>query len=123
MWINCRAFYNLAENINASLTKGDRVVIQGKMTQRNYQDQAGNNRFSIDMLVEELGASLRSATVKVTKNQRGDFQGGYNQTGGFKGASNSSFGFQSAETPGGFGAGDSLSGSSQSQFDAVPPPF
>jgi len=44
-----------------------RVVAQGRLKQRSYQDREGNNRVSIELEVDEIGPSLRYATAQVTR--------------------------------------------------------
>ena len=65
-----------------SLEKGSRVVAQGRLKQRSFTDREGNNRTSIELDVDEIGPSLRYATAKATKVQRGGGGGG---RGGFGG--------------------------------------
>ncbi|KIP51345.1 single-stranded DNA-binding protein [Leucobacter komagatae] len=79
LWLGCRAYGEYADNIAASLTKGMRVIVQGRLTQRSYTDNQGQQRTSLDLEVEEVGPSLRFATAQVT---RGAARG---QVGGFGG--------------------------------------
>lgn len=79
LWLGCRAYGEYADNIAASLTKGMRVVVQGRLTQRTYTDNQGAQRTSLDLEVEEVGPSLRFATATVTRGQdrgKGGFSGG-----------------------------------------------
>ncbi|MFV0434611.1 MAG: single-stranded DNA-binding protein [Leucobacter sp.] len=81
LWLGCRAYGEYADNIAASLTKGMRVIVQGRLTQRSYTDNQGQQRTSLDLEVEEIGPSLRFATAQVNRGQsRG-------QVGGFGGGS------------------------------------
>ncbi|PKQ33152.1 MAG: single-stranded DNA-binding protein, partial [Actinobacteria bacterium HGW-Actinobacteria-11] len=50
-----------------SLTKGMRVIAQGRLRQRSYQDREGNQRTAIELEVDEIGPSLRYATAQVTR--------------------------------------------------------
>ncbi|MGJ0205039.1 single-stranded DNA-binding protein [Leucobacter sp. gxy201] len=82
LWLGCRAYGEYADNIVASLTKGTRVIVQGRLTQRSYTDNQGQQRTSLDLEVEEVGPSLRFATTQVARGQaRG-------QVGGFGGSNN-----------------------------------
>lgn len=82
LWLGCRAHGEYADNIAASLTKGTRVIVQGRLTQRTYKDNQGQERVSLDLEVEEIGPSLRFATTQITR------KGGQNaQQGGFGGGS------------------------------------
>lgn len=83
LWLGCRAYGEYADNIAASLTKGMRVVVQGRLTSRSYTDNQGQQRTSLDLEVEEIGPSLRFATAQVTRGasrgQVGGFGGGQPQ--------------------------------------------
>ncbi|MFD5599894.1 single-stranded DNA-binding protein [Leucobacter sp. NPDC058333] len=90
LWLGCRAYGEYADNIAASLMKGSRVMVQGRLTQRSYTDNQGQQRTSLDLEVEEIGPSLRFATAQVARNSdRG-------QAGGFGAPSQGGFGGQSA---------------------------
>lgn len=56
-----------AENAAETLRRGMRVIAQGRLEQRQYEDRDGNKRTSYELNVEEIGPSLRSATAVVTK--------------------------------------------------------
>ena len=71
-YINFIAWRELAENAAASLTKGARVVITGRLQQRDWTDKDGNTRKSYDLVVDEIAPSLRWATATVTKTAKSD---------------------------------------------------
>jgi single-strand DNA-binding protein len=71
-YINFIAWRELAENAAASLTKGARVVVTGRLQQRDWTDKDGNNRKSYDLVVDEIAPSLRWATASITKQAKGD---------------------------------------------------
>jgi len=73
LFMRCSAWRDLATNITASLTKGTRVIVTGRLQQRSYQDREGNNRVSLELQVDEVGPSLKYATAQVV---RGDRSGG-----------------------------------------------
>ena len=54
-----------------SLAKGMRVVAQGRLTQRSWEDEQHQKRSSVELQVDEIGPSLRYATAQVSKAQRG----------------------------------------------------
>lgn len=56
-----------AEHVAATLTKGMRVIAQGRLKQRSYQTKEGENRTSTELEVEEIGPALRYATAQVTR--------------------------------------------------------
>jgi single-strand DNA-binding protein len=60
-----------AENLAESLTKGMRVIAQGRLVQRSYETREGERRTVVELQIEEIGPSLKYATAKVTKVARG----------------------------------------------------
>ena len=77
LFLRCSIWRDAAENVAESLEKGTRVVAQGRLKQRSFTDREGNNRTSIELDVDEIGPSLRYATAKATKVQRGGGRGGF----------------------------------------------
>ncbi|ARQ69779.1 single-stranded DNA-binding protein [Streptomyces marincola] len=77
LFLTCSVWRQAAENVAESLTKGTRVIVQGRLKQRSYEDRDGVKRTVFELEVDEVGASLRSATAKVTRAAgRGGGQGG-----------------------------------------------
>jgi single-strand DNA-binding protein len=79
LFLTCSVWRQAAENVAESLTKGMRVIVQGRLKSRSYEDREGVKRTVFEMDVDEIGPSLRSATAKVTKSGgsgqgRQDFQ-------------------------------------------------
>ncbi|MDQ0643827.1 single-stranded DNA-binding protein [Microbacterium murale] len=70
LFMRCSAWRDLATNITASLTKGSRVIVTGRLQQRSYQDREGNNRVSLELQVDEVGPSLKYATAQVVRGDR-----------------------------------------------------
>ncbi len=62
---------NRAENAVESIAKGDRVIVHGRLEQREYQTEAGDRRTTWEITAEEIGVSLRYATAKPVKITRG----------------------------------------------------
>ena len=58
---------DLAENVALSLTRGMRVVVTGRLEQRSWETEDGDRRFKVEIVADEVGASLRFATVDVHK--------------------------------------------------------
>lgn len=80
-FIRISIWRELGEHAAASLHKGDRVVVSGKVDQRSYEDKEGVTRQSLEMTVDDIGPSLKYATAQVTRAQRqqqGQQGGGYN---------------------------------------------
>ena len=90
LFLRCSVWKEAAENVAESLTKGMRVIVQGRLKARSYDDRDGNRRTSWELDVDEVGPALRFATAKVTRAQRGGGGGGGfgggQQGGGFGGA-------------------------------------
>ena len=61
---------DLAENVALSLVKGSRVVVTGRLEQRTWETEDGDRRSRVELVAEDIGASLRFATVEVTRTER-----------------------------------------------------
>src|SRR6478752_3752168 len=88
LFLTCSVWRQAAENVAESLQRGMRVIVQGRLKQRSYEDREGVKRTVYELDVEEVGASLKTATAKVTKTTgggRGGQQGGYSGGGGGQG--------------------------------------
>lgn len=81
--LNCAAWKQLGENVAESLTKGTRVIAQGRLRARSYETKEGERRTSQELEVDEVGPSLKYATAKVNRNSRGGGQSRGAQSGGF----------------------------------------
>lgn len=55
------------ENVAESFSKGDRVVVTGRLSYRAWEDKEGNKRSKVEITADEVTASMRWATVAVTK--------------------------------------------------------
>ena len=102
LFVPCSVWKEAAENVAESLTKGMRVIVQGRLKARSYEDRDGNKRTSWELDVDEVGPALRFATAKVTRSQRNGGGGGGQQGGGFGGAP-AGGGFGGPAQGGGFG--------------------
>lgn len=80
LFLRCSVWRNAAENVAESLRKGMRVIAQGRLVQRSYETKEGERRTVVELQVDEIGPSLRSARAQVTRANNGQ-QGGY-QSGG-----------------------------------------
>jgi single-strand DNA-binding protein len=92
LFMRCSVWRDAAENVAESLQRGTRVIVSGRLKSRSYETKEGEKRTVVEMEVDEVGPSLRYATAKVNKTQRG---GG----GGFGG------GQQGGSAGGGYGGG------------------
>ena len=61
---------DLAENVALSLSKGMRVVVTGRLEQRSWETDDGGHRSKVEIVADEIGASLRFATVDVRRTER-----------------------------------------------------
>lgn len=94
--LRCVAWGDLAEHCAQTLTKGMRVIVQGRLRANNYVDKNSNEkRYSIDLMIDEIGPSLRFATAQVNRlSSKGGFAGnnnGFNHGsdfGGYSGGAN-----------------------------------
>lgn len=71
LFMRCSIWRDAAENVAESLTKGMRVIVQGRLVQRNFETREGEKRTVIELQVDEVGPSLRYATARVERAQRG----------------------------------------------------
>jgi len=76
LFLRCSIWRQAAENVAESLTRGMRVVAQGRLKQRSYETREGEKRTVIELDVEEIGPSLKYASAKVNRTQRGSSSGG-----------------------------------------------
>ncbi|MEV4437442.1 single-stranded DNA-binding protein [Streptomyces sp. NPDC049577] len=77
LFLTCSVWRQAAENVAESLQRGMRVIVQGRLKQRSYEDREGVKRTVFELDVEEVGPSLKNATAKVTKTTGRGGQGGY----------------------------------------------
>ncbi|SEC97569.1 single-stranded DNA-binding protein [Streptomyces sp. TLI_105] len=91
LFLTCSVWRQAAENVAESLQRGMRVVVQGRLKQRSYEDREGVKRTVYELDVEEVGPSLKNATAKVTKTTGRGGQGGYGG-GGQQGGGGGSWG-------------------------------
>ncbi|UYP18938.1 single-stranded DNA-binding protein [Rhodococcus sp. Z13] len=85
LFLRCNIWREAAENVAESLTRGSRVIVQGRLKQRSYETREGEKRTVVELEVDEIGPSLRYATAKVTKAGRGGGGGGFGGSSGGSG--------------------------------------
>jgi single-strand DNA-binding protein len=71
LFMRCSVWRDAAENVAESLQRGARVIVSGRLKSRSYETKEGEKRTVVEMDVDEVGPSLRYATAKVNKTQRG----------------------------------------------------
>jgi single-strand DNA-binding protein len=74
LFLTCSVWRKAGENVAESLTRGTRVIVQGRLKQRSYEDKEQVKRTVYEIDVDEVGVSLARATAKVTKNPAGGGQ-------------------------------------------------
>jgi single-strand DNA-binding protein len=82
LFLRCNIWRQSAENVAESLTRGTRVVVQGRLRQRSFETKEGEKRTVVELEADEIGPSLRFATAKVNKVSRGGGSGGFGGSGG-----------------------------------------
>lgn len=70
LFVKCNIWRQAAENCAESLTRGMRVIVNGRLRQRSYETKQGEKRTSLELEIDEIGPSLRFATAKVSKAER-----------------------------------------------------
>ena len=92
LFLTCNVWRDQAENVVNSLAKGQRVIVNGFLKQRNYETPEGEKRSVYEIEIEDIGPSLKYATAQPVKtgghggsNFNQQQQGGFNQQqqGGF----------------------------------------
>jgi single-strand DNA-binding protein len=70
LFLRCNAWRDMANHVADTLVKGSRVIVQGQLQQRRWETPEGDKRSSFELLVDEVGPSLRYATAKIMKVDR-----------------------------------------------------
>jgi single-strand DNA-binding protein len=113
LFLRCNIWREAAENVAESLTRGSRVIVQGRLKQRSFETREGEKRTVVEVEVDEIGPSLRYATAKVNKASRGGGGGGgFGSGGGSRGGGGGGGGEAKQDDPWGSApASGSFSGS------------
>lgn len=82
LFMRCNLWKQPAENAVESLEKGTRVIVQGRLKQRSFENREGQKVTVMELEVDEIGPSLRWATAKVNKVSRGSGGGDWNAGNG-----------------------------------------
>ena len=87
LFLTCNVWRQAAENVAESLTRGMRVIVQGRLRQRSYETKEGEKRTVYEVEVDDVGPSLRNASAKVNRVARsgggdGGYGGGQRSSGG-----------------------------------------
>ncbi len=74
-FFNITAWYKLAENCAESLSKGDRVLVSGRLSQDSWEDKEGQKRSTVKVIASVIAPSMEFATCKLEKNPKMDSGG------------------------------------------------
>jgi single-strand DNA-binding protein len=85
LFLTCNVWRQAAENVAESLQRGMRVIVTGRLKQRNYETKEGEKRTVFEVEVDDVGPSLRNASAKVNRASRGGGEGGFSGGGGNRG--------------------------------------
>ena len=75
-WEEATSFFDvvcyreLGQNVAATVKRGMRVIVSGRMEQRSWETQEGEKRSKVEVIADEVGPSLRWATAEVVRNER-----------------------------------------------------
>jgi single-strand DNA-binding protein len=72
LFLRCSCWRQMAEHVAGSLTRGSRVMAQGRLKQRSFETKEGDKRTVVELEVDEIGPSLRYATATVSRAARSD---------------------------------------------------
>jgi single-strand DNA-binding protein len=86
LFLRASVWKEYAEHVASSLTKGSRVIAQGRLKQRSYETKEGEKRTSMELEIDEIGPSLRYATAQVTRATSSGQAPAPQQQGGYQAA-------------------------------------
>lgn len=69
-FFNIVAWADLGENAAASLSKGSRVIVTGRLEQRSYDNKEGQKVNITEVIADDLGPSLKWAQAQVERIAR-----------------------------------------------------
>lgn len=75
-YLNVNCWRDLAENVGESLSKGDRVVVIGRVKVRSYENKEGQTVWTTEIEADEIAPSLRWAQAKIERNSGGTSNAG-----------------------------------------------
>jgi single-strand DNA-binding protein len=110
LFLRCSIWRQAAENVAESLQKGMAVIVQGRLKQRSFETKEGEKRTVYELDVDEIGPSLKWATAKINRTQRGGGGGGYGggNSGGSGGGPSNDDPWAASSAPSGGGGGAPL---------------
>jgi len=126
LFLSCNVWRQAAENVAESLQRGMRVIVTGRLKQRNYETKEGEKRTVFEVEVDDVGPSLRNASAKVNRASRGGGEGGFGGGNGGNGASGNrssgnSYSSSQASSSNGGGRNEDPWASSDAGYSDEPP--
>jgi single-strand DNA-binding protein len=126
LFLSCNVWRQAAENVAESLQRGMRVIVTGRLKQRNYETKEGEKRTVFEVEVDDVGPSLRNASAKVNRASRGSGEGGFGGGNGGNGASGNrssgnSYSSSQASSSNGGGRNEDPWASSDAGYSDEPP--
>ena len=117
LFLTCNVWRQAAENVAESLQRGMRVIVSGRLRQRNYETKEGEKRTVYEVEVDDVGPSMRNASAKVNRAARSNGGGGgQGGNGGGRPASG-----QAAQGGSGGGDSDPWSSDGTGEYSDEPP--
>jgi single-strand DNA-binding protein len=71
-FFNVTVWYKLAENCAESLSKGDRVLVSGRLSQDSWESKDGQKRSTVKIIASVVAPSMEFASCKIEKNPRAE---------------------------------------------------
>jgi single-strand DNA-binding protein len=98
LFLTCNVWRQAAENVAESLQRGMRVIVTGRLKQRNYETKEGEKRTVYEIEVDDVGPSLRNASAKVNRVSRGGGEGGFSGGGNRGGSAGGNGGYSGGQS-------------------------
>lgn len=70
LFLRCSAWRDLADHAAESLRRGTRVIVTGRLKQRDYEAADGTKRTVYELDADDIGPSLKWATAKIARTSR-----------------------------------------------------
>ncbi|NNH70991.1 single-stranded DNA-binding protein [Nocardia uniformis] len=65
VFMRCAVWGDMADHVAASLAKGVRVIVTGRLRQRSYEDRNGVTQWITELMVDDIAMSLRFTAAQV----------------------------------------------------------
>jgi single-strand DNA-binding protein len=123
LFLTCNVWRQAAENVAESLQRGMRVIVTGRLKQRNYETKEGEKRTVYEVEVDDVGPSLRNASAKVNRASRGGGEGGFGGGNRGAGGGSGSGSYGGSQPSSGGGGSDPWASSDAGSGYSDEPPF